>query len=224
MNSNTGQGFAPGSRLTDEEVQDLIAQCKGKSGKTGEAEVSLSWDKKTMCMSATALSTVARLLARKPGAIISVHKGMYGEGDERQLGQVDVWIDPSECRCPSTLIGKGGRKRQTEEPSPELVALAERCKNRSGDSQAEGGISHIKGDDFVVFSTWIPAQARGVILRNPGAIIRHQVTEDGDAFGVSFHIRADAVRNFETILSTSRGRQGEDEDDDEASPDGGDAT
>ena len=223
MNSNTGQGLAPGSRLTDEEVQDLITQCKGKSGKTGEAEVSLSWDKKTMCMSATALSTVARLLARKPGAIISVHKGMYGEGDERQLGQVDVWIDPSECRCPSTLIGKGGRKKQTEEPSPELVALAERCKNRSGDSQAEGGISHIKGDDFV-FSTWIPAQARGVILRNPGAIIRHQVTEDGDAFGISFHIRADAVRNFETILSTSRGRQGEDEDDDEANPDEGDAT
>lgn len=218
------QDLAPNARLSEEEVQGLIAQCKGKSGKTGEAEVSLSWDKKTMCMSATALSTVARLLARKPGAIISVHKGMYGEGAERQLGQVDVWIDINECRCPSTLIGKGGRKKQIEEPSPELVALAERCKNRSGDSQAEGGISHIKGDDFVVFSTWIPAQARGVILRNPGAILKHQVIEDGDAFGVSFHIRADAVRNFETILSTSRGRQGEDEDDDEANPDAGDAT
>jgi hypothetical protein len=203
--------------LTEAEVEALIDQCKGKSGKTGEAEVCLSWDKKTMSMSATSLSTVARLLSRRPGAVLSVDKGMYGEGAERHLGSVQIWLDPESCRCPSTLIGKGGKKKQTAKTSEELIALAERCKNKSGDSQAEGGISHIKGDDFVTFCTWIPAQARGVILRNAGAILSSQVTEDGGAFGVTFRIRKDAVRGFETILRSRRGDadEGDEDGDDE---------
>lgn len=191
-------------------LEVLSDMTKSKYGKTGEAEVNFYWTKKEFTLYTSMLGIVSLLVERNRSAILSYEVNWYktlnksGEVTGYEIGSVELQLDRRKLRGPQTVLSVN---RKNPAP-PELVALAERCSGRTGRSEAEGGISFVRGDSFVLFETSFPSQAANLIYRNPKAIAQWGINEEpkdrNGSFSVWFKLHQDQVRRFDRIAVPER--------------------
>jgi len=194
-------------------LEVLSEMVKSRYGKTGEAEVSFYWTKKEFTLFTSILGIVALIVERNRSAILSHEVNWYktfsrtGEVTGYEIGSVELQLDKRKIRSPQTILSVN-----RNHPVPdELIALAERCSGKAGRSDAEGGISFVRGDEFVLFETSLLSQAAKLIYRNPKAIAQWGVNEEpkdrNGSFSVWFKLHQDQVRRFDRIAVIESGEK-----------------